>query len=73
MFNNMKFEYDKDADAAYIYLADTIMSGEVKKTTELNENVILDFDNRGKIIGVEILNASKTLNKKLLLRSIAHK
>lgn len=69
----MKFEYDKDADAAYIYLADTIMSGEVKKTTELNENVILDFDNRGKIIGVEILNASKTLNKKLLLRSIAHK
>lgn len=69
----MKFEYDKDADAAYIYLAGTIRSGEVKKTTELNENVILDFDNRGKIIGVEILNASKTLNKKLLLRNIAHK
>lgn len=67
----MKLEYDKDADAAYIYLVSPIKSGEIKKTTELNENIILDFDSKGKIIGVEILNASKTLSKKALLKAVA--
>lgn len=70
MFDNMKLEYDKEADAAYVCLVGIIKRGEVKKTVELNENIILDFDNKGKILGIEILNASITLNKKALLKAI---
>lgn len=65
----MKFEYDKDADAAYIYLEDSIEDGEVKKTIELNDNIILDFDKNGKLIGIEILDASIILNKKAILEA----
>ena len=38
----MKFEYDKEVDAAYIYLEDAIGDGEVDKTIELNNNIIID-------------------------------
>jgi uncharacterized protein YuzE len=65
----MKLEYDKDVDAAYIYLVDDLNDGQVTKTIELNENIILDFDNKGKLLGMEILNASKVLNEKMLLKS----
>ena len=63
----MKFEYDKEVDAAYVYLEHPIKDGEVKKTIELNENIILDFDKKGKLLGMEILNASKVMNKKVLV------
>ncbi|MBS3149137.1 DUF2283 domain-containing protein [Candidatus Woesearchaeota archaeon] len=43
-----------------------IKDGEVKKTIGLNDNIILDFNNKNKLIGVEILDASKVLNKKVL-------
>lgn len=67
----MKFEYDKDADAAYIYLKYPIKDSEAKNTIELNENIILDFDGGGKLIGIEILDASKVLNKKSLIEAEA--
>ena len=67
----MKIEYDKEVDAAYIYLAGDIKGDGAKKTIELNDNIILDFDAEGKLIGVEILNASKVLNKKALLSAEA--
>lgn len=65
----MKFEYDKEADAAYIYIKHPIKEGEAKKTIELNENIIIDFDDKGKLLGVEILDASKVLNKETLLQA----
>ena len=65
----MKFEYDKDVDAAYVYIGHPIKDGEVKKTIELNENIILDFDKKGKLLGMEILNASKVMNKKVLVEA----
>ena len=67
----MKLEYDKEVDPAYIYIEYPIKEGEAKKTIELNENIILDFDNTGKLLGVEILDASKVLNKKVLLEAAA--
>jgi len=60
----MKIEYDKDVDAAYIYLTDSKIKS--AKTVELNENIILDYDREGKIIGVEVLQASVVLSKKVL-------
>ena len=67
----MKFEYDKEVDAAYIYIENDIKEGEVKKTIELNDNIIIDFDENGKMIGVEILNASKVMNKKAIIEAQA--
>lgn len=67
----MKFEYDHDVDAAYIYLAGSIRKGEVKNTIELNENIILDFDAKGKLLGVEILNAKKVLKKEAILEAVS--
>ena len=65
----MKIEYDKEVDAAYIYLKTTIKDGEVKETIELNDNIVLDLEEKGKIIGIEILEASKVLNKKALIEA----
>ena len=65
----MKFEYDKEVDAGYVYLEFPIKEGEAKKTIELNENIILDFDKKGKLLGLEILDASKVLNKKVFIKS----
>lgn len=63
----MKFTYDKDVDAAYIYLKFPIKPGEAKNTVELKDNIVLDFDENQKLIGVEILDASKMLSKEVLM------
>lgn len=65
----MKLTYDKDADAAYLYMKYPIKKGEVKRTTPLNKNIILDFDKGSKLIGIEILDASKIINKTPLLKA----
>ena len=65
----MRFEYDKEADAAYIYLEDSIDNGEAKKTIELNDNILVDFDKNGKLLGIEILSASKILHQKSLIEA----
>ena len=59
----MKTEYDQEADAAYIYLVDKIEKGQVEKTIQLNDNLSVDFDKNNKLVGIEILNASKMLTK----------
>ena len=67
----MKLEYDKDVDAAYIYIQHPIKEGGAKKTIKINDNIILDFDENNKLLGVEILDASKVLNKKVILEAQA--
>lgn len=67
----MRIRYDREADAAYIYKKYPIKKGEAKKTIELNENIIVDFDHKGKLLGIEILNASRVLNRKMLLEAPA--
>lgn len=62
----MKIEYDKEVDAAYIYLKYPIKPGEATETIEVNENIIVDFDKHNKMIGIEVLNASKILNKEVI-------
>jgi len=67
----MKFEYDKEVDAAYIYLKYPIKRGEAKRTIALNDDIIIDFDRNNRLIGVEVLNASKILSKKVLIQAKA--
>lgn len=62
----MKFEYDKDVDAAYIYLVHPISDGAVKKSVELSDDIVIDLDVDGKLLGIEILDASKHIAKSVL-------
>jgi uncharacterized protein YuzE len=63
----MKFTYDKEVDAAYVYLEYPLKDGQVKKTVEIDENIALDYDKDGKLLGMEILEASKHLKKNSIL------
>jgi len=62
LYNLMKIDFDKDVDAAYIYLDDALENN-VAKTININENITLDFDSEDKLVGIEVLNASKNLAK----------
>ncbi|MBS3081893.1 DUF2283 domain-containing protein [Candidatus Pacearchaeota archaeon] len=65
----MKLEYDKEVDCAYIYLDYPIKNGEAKKTIEINDNIIVDLNDKGQLMGIEILNASKVLGKRVLVEA----
>ncbi len=56
----MNIEFDKEADAAYIYFKE-IENGEVAETITLNDSVNVDLDKNGKVLGIEILDASEHL------------
>ena len=56
----MKLEYDREADAVYIYLQEK----EVAKTLEVCEGVNIDLDNQGKLVGFEILDATQRYSLK---------
>jgi uncharacterized protein YuzE len=62
----VRVEYDKKADAMYIWLR----KAKYDISEELAENVILDLDNNGRIIGIEVLGASKNLGKDLVMKII---
>lgn len=65
----MKITYDKNADAAYIYVVHPLREGQSKRTARIKDDIILDFDKKGKLLGVEVLNASKHLQKKVILQA----
>ena len=56
----MKLEYDKEVDAAYIYLEYPLKEREAKKTIQLNDNIILDFDENNKLLGAILVSPSYT-------------
>lgn len=56
----MKIEYDKQADAIYIQ----IQEKKVASSREIEEGVVIDFDESNKVIGFEVLNASKKFDIK---------
>ncbi|MCL5949028.1 MAG: DUF2283 domain-containing protein [Candidatus Bathyarchaeota archaeon] len=55
----VQVEYDKKADALYIWLR----KAKYDISEELAENVIIDLDKNGRIIGIELLGASKKLGQ----------
>lgn len=69
----MRITYDKEADAAYIYLV-PIAEGGVAQTypcdpTKVNGTINLDFDAEGRLLGIEVLGASHKLPKAVLQRA----
>ena len=56
---------DDDADAVYVALAPvSAKKGAVKRTARVDEDIALDFDGSGRLLGVEVLNASQRLKGK---------
>jgi uncharacterized protein YuzE len=54
----MEITYDTKADALYIHLRD----GEFGYNREIEEGIILDLDKERRLLGLEILDASKRLS-----------
>ena len=59
----MKVYYDKEVDALYIKLGNKTPEGVI----EISEGVNLDTTSEDKIIGIEILDASKKIDIKTIL------
>jgi len=59
----MKIEYSKKADALYVYFKETY----VAKSQDIEEGITLDFDEKGQLIGIEILDAGKRFELKDLV------
>ncbi|MDI6817619.1 MAG: DUF2283 domain-containing protein [Actinomycetota bacterium] len=59
----MKVYYDKEVDALYIKLGNKAPEGVI----EITEGVNLDTTSEGKIVGLEILDASKRIDIKTIL------
>jgi len=56
----MKIHYDPEVDALYIEL----VKGKYEVSREVSDSIVVDEDKKGKVLGIEILDASKTLSKK---------
>jgi uncharacterized protein YuzE len=54
----MRLEYDRQADAIYIRLRDS----EIATMREVEENIIVDLDGAGKMVGIELLFVSDYLS-----------
>ncbi|OGC25354.1 hypothetical protein A2291_03010 [candidate division WOR-1 bacterium RIFOXYB2_FULL_42_35] len=53
----MKVNYDEKSDAMYIRFGDS----RYYESDEVKEGIIFDYDKKGKVLGIEILDASKNL------------
>lgn len=51
-----KITYDQEADAAYISFS-PIGAGQVAETFELTDALLLDVDEQGVVLGLEVLHA----------------
>ncbi len=53
----MKIEYSKDIDALYIKLREA----KIEDSIDIEEGVTIDLDEKGHIVGIEILDATEKL------------
>lgn len=59
----MKIEYDSERDLLYIYFADP--STKSAETITITPGVHADFDKDKKLIGIEVLDASEIMERKI--------
>lgn len=58
----MNISYDKDADCLYIQF----QQGKVNRTKKIEEGILVDLDETGRIYGIEIVGASERMSIKSL-------
>jgi len=51
----MKIEYSKESDAIYVYFKEEY----VAKSKEIEDGVVVDFDEKGQLVGIEVLDVSQ--------------
>jgi len=56
----MHITYDPEVDAMYIYLVE---GKHQCRTVQLNDDINLDFGDEEKLVGIEILDASRVLGR----------
>jgi uncharacterized protein YuzE len=54
----MNISYDKDADCLYIQFQE----GKVNKTKKIDEGILVDLDEGGRIYGIEIVGVSERMS-----------
>ena len=54
----MKVNYDKEADAIYLEIQD----GQADGVVEIKEGINIDLSKDGRILGIELLDASKKIS-----------
>ncbi len=62
MGETMKVRYDPEADILYIL----VKEGEIKDTEEIDEDLFVEYDENGSIIGIEIWQAGKYVVSEIL-------
>ena len=58
----MKVRYDPEADILYIL----IKEGKVKDTEEIDDDLFVEYDEKGNIVGIEIWQAGKYVVSEIL-------
>lgn len=71
MVDSLKFKYDDEADAAYIYIVPPRADRKVALSRFVNIDldraaITVDFGEDGMIVGIEVLGASRTLPASIL-------
>lgn len=54
----MKIHYDPKVDAVYIDLA----KGKYEVSRKISDSILVDEDKKGKVLGIEILDASENIS-----------
>lgn len=54
----MRVRVDHGADAIYLNLTDRA----IKESEEVADGIVVDYDDKGRIVGIEILDASKRVD-----------
>ena len=63
----MRVRVDHGADAVYVNLTDR----PIKESEEVADGIIVDYDEQGRIVGLEILDASKRTDDPEVLKSFS--
>jgi uncharacterized protein YuzE len=63
----MRVRVDHGADAIYVNLTDR----PIKDSAEVADGIVVDYDNEGRIVGVEILDASKRTDDPEVLKQFS--
>jgi uncharacterized protein YuzE len=63
----MRVRVDHAADAVYLNLTDR----PIKDSAEIADGIVVDYDDAGRIVGIEILDASKRTNDPAALKNFS--
>jgi uncharacterized protein YuzE len=64
----MRVRVDQGADAVYLNLTDRV----IKESEEVADGIVIDYDAKGRIVGIEILDASRRTNDPGALRQFSY-